>query len=72
MVSAIWGDSGELWPASVVLTGEYGVDGVALSVPVTLGRAGVREIHEWPLSEGERARLQRSADAVREALDRIE
>jgi malate dehydrogenase len=65
MVLAVAGDTGELWPASVVLAGEYGIDGVALSVPVTLGREGAREIHEWPLSADERAALERAADVVR-------
>jgi len=38
MVRACVDPSGdELWPASVMLEGEYGVDGVSLSVPVTLG-----------------------------------
>jgi malate/lactate dehydrogenase len=56
------------WPASVVLAGEYGIDGVALSVPVTLGGGGVVAIHEWELSPEQRAALHAGADAVREAL----
>jgi malate/lactate dehydrogenase len=66
MVQAIGAGTGELWPASVVLAGEYGVDGVALTVPVTLGRGGAR-IHEWPLSADQRDALERSAATVREA-----
>src|ERR1700722_1127706 len=42
--------SAELWPASVVLAGEYGIDGVAVSVPVTLGPGGFERIHEWELA----------------------
>ena len=47
MVSALaYGEAGP-WPASVVLDGEYGISGVSLSVPVSLGPNGVAEIHEW-------------------------
>jgi malate/lactate dehydrogenase len=56
------------WPASVVLEGEYGVDGVALTVPVTLGDGGVAAIHEWDLSAGQQAAFRAGADVVREAL----
>jgi malate/lactate dehydrogenase len=55
-------------PASVVLEGEYGIDGVALSVPVTLGSGGVVAIHEWDLSEDQGAALRAGADVVRDAL----
>lgn len=71
MVGAIAADAGELWPASVVLGGEYGVEGVALSVPVSLGRKGAL-IHEWPLSRGEQDAFERGAATVREATERVD
>jgi malate/lactate dehydrogenase len=58
----------DVWPASVVLAGEYGIDGVALTVPVTLGDGAVTRIHEWPLSDDERAGLHAGARTVRDAL----
>ena len=66
MVAALDGD-GELWPASVVLDGEYGIDGVAVSVPVTLGRGGAEQIHEWELSPADLDALRASAEFVRSA-----
>jgi malate dehydrogenase len=57
----------ELWPASVMLAGEYGVDGVSLSVPVALGGGGVGRIEEWPLADSEREGLMAAAAFVREA-----
>jgi malate/lactate dehydrogenase len=63
-------DGDELWPASVMLTGEYGVDGVSLSVPVQL-RGGVRRIEEWQLSRAERDALHAGARFVREAVDAL-
>ena len=69
MVAALSSDEGELWPASVVLDGEYGVSGVALTVPVTLGSGGVRELHEWELSDAQQTAMAAAAAAVRGAAD---
>lgn len=70
MVSAIAG-AGELWPASVVLDGEYGIEGVAVTVPVTLGRGGAERIHEWELSPPDLEALRESAALVRAAAENI-
>ena len=61
-----------LWPASVVLDGEYGISDVAVSVPVTLGPGGVRQIHEWALQDDDLEALRASADLVRRVADGIE
>ena len=37
----------------MLLDGEYGLDGVATGVPVTLGPGGVRAILEWELAPDE-------------------
>jgi malate dehydrogenase len=66
MVSALDGP-GELWPASVVLDGEYGLEGVAVTVPVTIGRSGAEQIHEWVLTPNQLAALHASAELVRGA-----
>lgn len=68
MVTAIASGDERPWPASVVLDGEYGISGVSLSVPVSLGPAGVTTIHEWDLSEEQAAALQGAADYVRDAV----
>jgi malate/lactate dehydrogenase len=44
-----------------------GVRGAALTVPGMLGRGGVRELHEWELSEEQRAGMASAAEAVRAA-----
>jgi malate/lactate dehydrogenase len=73
MVAALLGPPGaEPWPASVVLSGEYGVDGVALSVPVTLGDGGVVAIHEWDLTAEETAAMRAGAAVVRDALAAVD
>jgi malate dehydrogenase len=62
---------GELWPASVVLDGEYGVRRLAIGVPVTLGQGGVEQVHEWELTSEQRAAFQFGAALVRGAADAI-
>jgi len=71
MVSALDGD-GELWPASVVLEGEYGIEGVAVTVPVTIGRRGAEQIHEWQLGAGDLEALRTAAEVVRGATAGID
>lgn len=68
MVRAIVEGRDEVWPASLVLDGEYGIDGVALGVPVLLGPGGVREVLDWQLSEAELAGMREGAAYVAEAL----
>src|SRR6266508_3065838 len=71
MVAAIAYGKGELWPASIVLAGEYGIEGVSLGVPVSLGRRGVEEIHEWEIAPEEHAALHEAAARVREATNTL-
>ena len=67
MVADLTGPGEGLWPASIVLEGEYGVSGAALSVPVTLGRGGVHEVLEWHLSDEQLGALRAAGEAVRVA-----
>jgi malate dehydrogenase len=64
VIRAIRDDSGEIFPCSVVLDGEYGQRDLSISVPVRLGRAGALEIVEWKLEPDEQAAFERSAAAV--------
>jgi malate dehydrogenase len=65
MVEAVLGDTGEVLPVCAWVTGQYGIDGVYLGVPARLGRAGVTEVVELPLTDGELADLRGAAEAVR-------
>jgi len=60
-VQAILSDAKTIMPASVMLQGEYGLDGVALSVPCVIGNKGVEKVLEINLSEEEAAKLKESA-----------
>lgn len=53
---------------SVPLEGEYGIEDVCLSVPVTLSADGWDRIHEWELSAWESNRLATAGDAVSKSL----
>jgi malate dehydrogenase len=70
MVAAVAGGD-ELWTASVILAGEYGINGVSLSVPVRLGAGGVQEIVEWPLAPDEQNGLQAAAGIVAQATQTL-
>lgn len=56
-------------PVSVMLAGEYGIDGVVLGVPAHLGADGLVAVEELRLSERERSQLQEAAEAIRVRLD---
>src|SRR5688500_5903751 len=53
MVQAVLTDAGAVMPVCAWVTGQYGINGVYLGVPVRLGRAGVTEIVELPLTAEE-------------------
>jgi malate/lactate dehydrogenase len=61
---AVLQDTGEVFPCSVVLDGEYGQTGLSLGVPARLGRAGVLEIQEWDLAPDEQEGFARTAAAM--------
>lgn len=52
-------------PVSVMLRGEYGLEGVVLGVPAHLGQSGLIQVAELRLSDSERAGLHAAADAIR-------
>ncbi len=55
-------------PVSVMLHGEYGIDGVVLGVPAHLGAGGLVEVEELRLTAEENAALQNAAEAIRVRL----
>jgi malate dehydrogenase len=71
MVEAILKDKKKILPCAAYLTGQYGVRGLYVGVPVKLGRGGVEQVIEIRLTDEERAAFQRSAAAVRELVDKL-
>src|ERR687894_2004186 len=64
MVEAILKDKKRILPASAFMQGEYGLSDIFFGVPIILGANGVEKIVELPLSEDERAGVEKSAAIV--------
>jgi malate dehydrogenase len=71
MVEAILKDKRKILPCCVRLTGQYGIADLFVGVPVKLGRRGVEEIMEIRLTAEEAGALRRSAEAVRELVQKL-
>jgi malate dehydrogenase len=69
MVEAILLDRKRVLPCAVMLTGEFGIDGLFVGVPVVLGRSGMERIFEIELTADEQAAFGRSAEAVKELVE---
>lgn len=65
MVDAILLDQRRIVPCSVYLTGEYGIDGLFVGVPVILGRNGLESVVAFTLKDAEQRMLHDSSNAVR-------
>jgi malate dehydrogenase len=66
MVRAIVNDTGELFPCSVILQGEYGRSGFSAGVPVRLGRTGIKEVVHLQLPADEKAQLEKALDFLQD------
>ena len=71
IAEAIVKDEHAVLPISAVLDGQYGLNGLALSLPSIVSRNGLQEILEIPLSQDEQAALRASADQMREAISTL-
>jgi malate dehydrogenase len=65
MVDSIVLDKKRVLPCSVLLQGEYGIDGTYVGVPIKIGAAGVEEIYRLTLTSDEQAALEKSAGSVK-------
>jgi malate dehydrogenase len=72
MIDSILLDKRRVLPCSVLLQGEYGIDGLFVGVPIKLSAAGVDEIIEIKLNAEEQAALQKSAASVQSLVDAME
>lgn len=72
MVDAIARPTGEPFPASVILNGEYGVSGISSSAPVELGAHGLEKVIEIPLTSDERSQFVEAAEKIDELTHLLE
>ncbi|WP_027964276.1 malate dehydrogenase [Halalkalibacillus halophilus] len=68
MVEAILKDQRRILPSIAYLEGEYGYNDMYLGVPTILGGNGIEEILELDLTEEEKAKLDQSAESVRDVI----
>ncbi len=68
MAESILLDRKWVTPCAAYLEGEYGVSGLYVGVPVTLGAGGVETIHVIDLNDEERAAFDESVEHVRELV----
>ena len=71
LLEAILRDQETVLPVSCVLHGQYGLHGVALSLPAVIDNAGVREHLAVPLDPSEVDALHASAAVIRTSIERI-
>lgn len=68
IVEALLRAENAVLPVSTVLGGQYGINGVALSLPSVVGHGGVRAVLETPMDDGETASLHHCAETLRQSL----
>ena len=69
LVQAIACDQKKMFPCSVLLEGEYGMNDICIGAPVILGRNGIEKIVEIELNDAEKAHMVESAKGVRATND---
>lgn len=65
IIKSILFNENRILPVSVCLDGQYGLNGVYLSVPTILNATGAKEIVEMRLTDKEKDGLNHSADVIR-------
>jgi len=65
LVQAIACNQQKIYPCSVLLNGEYGLNDLCIGVPVILGKNGIESIVKINLNEAEKAHLAASAEGVK-------
>ncbi|MGD8215713.1 L-lactate dehydrogenase [Aestuariimicrobium sp. Y1814] len=71
LVEAIVRDEQVILPLSTVLSDYRSISDVALSVPSLVGRGGVSEVYEVPMSVAERKQLHHSAATLKAAIQQV-
>ena len=68
---AIVRDEKSILPISSIQHGQYGIEGVALSMPAVVGKNGVETLVPIELNEAEQTALRKSADTLRQVLNEV-
>lgn len=71
IVEAILRDQNTVLTVASPLQGQYGVTDMAISLPTIVGRRGIEEVLNLPLSKGELAEFQASAQTLKERFNAL-
>lgn len=71
MVHIVLHDEKAILPASAELQGEYGEEGLFIGVPCVIGKGGVEQVLELPLTGEEQARFHGCCEDVRHNMEHL-
>lgn len=71
IVEAVLRDQNTVMTVASPMRGQYGVTDIAISLPTIVGRNGIAEVLNLPLSEQEQAAFQHSAETLKERLSQL-
>ena len=71
MVHIVLHDEKQILPASMGLEGEYGDSGLFAGVPCLIGKDGVEQVIELPLTEAEKATFHECCEGIRKNMEHL-
>ena len=71
MVHIVLHDEKVIMPASMELCGEYGEEGLFVGVPCLIGKDGVEQVIELPLTDEEKATFHECCEGVRKNMEHL-
>lgn len=71
MVHIVLHDEKTIMPASMELHGEYGEEGLFVGVPCLIGKDGVEQVIELPLTDEELATFHACCDGIRKNMEHL-
>ena len=72
IVEAVLRDQNTVLTVASPLAGQYGVRDMAISLPTIVGRRGIEEVLNLPMSEAELAAFGRSAQLLKDRLTELD
>ena len=70
IAKAILDDEHRVLPLSVPMDGEYGLHDIHIGTPAVVGRKGLEQVIEMPLSDHEKELMKASADQLKKVMDK--
>lgn len=71
VVQTILRDNKEILPITSLMTGQFGINNICISLPCIVGRGGREKVLELPMSDEEIAGVRNSARVLRESADAV-